>query len=126
MTENYLIETKNNGEVRISEDVIATIAVVAAESVEGVVDMQSNLKYSVTEMFGVKNQNKGVKVSIGEKEAVIDTFITVEYGKNIVEVCKEVQVKIKEAVESMTDLEVVEANIHVSGIALPDKEKARL
>ncbi|CDZ74445.1 Hypothetical protein ING2D1G_0251 [Peptoniphilus sp. ING2-D1G] len=125
MTENYLIETKSDGEVRISEDVIATIAVVAAESVEGVVDMQSNLKYSVTEMLGVKNLNKGVKVSIGEKEAVIDVFITVEYGKNIVEICKEVQVKIKEAVESMTDLEVVEANIHVSGIAVPDKEKAR-
>lgn len=125
MTDNYLIETKGDGEVRISEDVIATISIVAAESVEGVVEMQPNLKYSVTQMLGVKNLNRGVKVSIGEGEAVIDTFITVLYGINIVDVCKLVQEKIKEAVENMTDLEVVEVNVHVSGIALEDKEKVK-
>lgn len=125
MTDNYLIETKGDGEVRISEDVIATISIVAAESVEGVVEMQSNLKSSVTQMLGVKNLNRGVKVSIGEEEAVIDVFITVLYGINIVDVCKIVQEKIKEAVENMTDLEVVEVNVHVSGIALEDKEKVK-
>lgn len=125
MTDNYLIETKGDGEVRISEDVIATISIVAAESVEGVVEMQSNLKSSVTQMLGVKNLNRGVKVSIGEEEAVIDVFITVLYGINIVDVCKLVQGKIKEAVENMTDLEVVEVNVHVSGIALEDKEKVK-
>ncbi|WP_019132633.1 Asp23/Gls24 family envelope stress response protein [Peptoniphilus obesi] len=125
MTDNYLIETKGDGEVRISEDVIATISIVAAESVEGVVEMQSNLKSSVTQMLGVKNLNRGVKVSIGEEEAVIDVFITVLYGINIVDVCKLVQEKIKEAVENMTDLEVVEVNVHVSGIALEDKEKVK-
>lgn len=125
MTDNYLIETKGDGEVRISEDVIATISIVAAESVEGVVEMQPNLKSSVTQMLGVKNLNRGVKVSIGEGEAVIDAFITVLYGINIVDVCKLVQEKIKEAVENMTDLEVVEVNVHVSGIALEDKEKVK-
>ena len=125
MTDNYLIETKGDGEVRISEDVIATISIVAAESVEGVVEMQSNLKSSVTQMLGVKNLNRGVKVSIGEEEAVIDVFITVLYGINIVDACKLVQEKIKEAVENMTDLEVVEVNVHVSGIALEDKEKVK-
>ncbi len=125
MTDNYLIEIKGDGEVRISEDVIATISIVAAESVEGVVEMQSNLKSSVTQMLGVKNLNRGVKVSIGEEEAVIDVFITVLYGINIVDVCKLVQEKIKEAVENMTDLEVVEVNVHVSGIALEDKEKVK-
>lgn len=125
MTDNYLIETKGDGEVRISEDVIATISIVAAESVEGVIEMQSNLKSSVTQMLGVKNLNRGVKVSIGEGEAVIDAFITVLYGINIVDVCKLVQAKIKEAVENMTDLEVVEVNVHVSGIALEDKEKVK-
>lgn len=126
MTDNYLIETKDNGEVRISEDVISTISIVAAESVEGVVEMQSNLKSSVTQMLGVKNLNRGVKVSIGEEQASIDVFITVLYGVNIVDVCKLVQKKIKEAVENMTDLEVVEVNVHVSGIALEDKDKDKV
>jgi uncharacterized alkaline shock family protein YloU len=126
MTDNYLIETKDNGEVRISEDVISTISIVAAESVEGVVEMQSNLKSSVTQMLGVKNLNRGVKVSLGEEQASIDVFITVLYGVNIVDVCKLVQKKIKEAVENMTDLEVVEVNVHVSGIALEDKDKDKV
>ncbi|WP_138159743.1 Asp23/Gls24 family envelope stress response protein [Peptoniphilus catoniae] len=125
MTDNYLIETSGEGEVKITEDVISAISTVAAESVDGVVNIQSDLKSSVTEMFGVKNTSKGVKVDIGEKEAIVEIFITILYGKNIVEVCKNVQDKVKEAVENMTDLEVVEVNVHVSGIALPDKEKAR-
>ena len=125
MTDNYLIETSGEGEVKITEDVISAISTVAAESVDGVVNIQYDLKSSVTEMFGVKNTSKGVKVDIGEKEAIVEIFITILYGKNIVEVCKNVQDKVKEAVENMTDLEVVEVNVHVSGIALPDKEKAR-
>ncbi len=125
MSEKYLVDAMNDGNVKIADDVIATIAAVAAEGVEGVVEMQSTLKASVTDMLGVKNLARGVKVSVGEQEAVIDMFITVLYGKNIVEICKNVQEKVKEAVENMTGLDVVEVNIHVSGIALTEKEKAR-
>ncbi|RVU54958.1 Asp23/Gls24 family envelope stress response protein [Anaerosphaera multitolerans] len=125
MSDNYLIDGVNNGDVKISEEVIATIAVVAIEEIEGVVEMQSSLKTSVTDMLGVKNLSKGVKVSIGENEAVIDAFITVEYGKNIIELGKEVQKNVKEAVENMTGLDVVEVNVHISGIAMADKEKAK-
>ncbi|EFI42052.1 alkaline shock protein 23 family protein [Peptoniphilus sp. oral taxon 386 str. F0131] len=125
MSEKYLVDAMSDGNVKIADDVIATIAAVATEGVEGVVEMQSTLKASVTDMLGVKNLARGVKVSVGEQEAVIDMFITVLYGKNIVEICKNVQEKVKEAVENMTGLDVVEVNIHVSGIALTEKEKAR-
>lgn len=125
MSDNYLIDDVNNGNVKISEEVIATIAVVAIEEVEGVVEMQSTLKTSVTDMLGVKNLSKGVKVSIGEREAVIDVFITVEYGKNIIDIGKNVQEKVKEAVETMTGLDVVEVNVHVGGVAMENKEKVK-
>lgn len=87
--------------------------------------MQASLKSSVTDILGVKNVGRGVKVSVGEQEAVIDTYITVEYGRNIVGIAKVVQEKVKEAVENMTGLEVVEINVHVSGIAVSEKEKVR-
>ena len=125
MTDNYLIETKGDGEVRISEDVIATISIVAAESVEGVVEMQSNLKSQVSDIFSAKNLNKGAKVNLGEKEALVDIYVTVEYGKKIVDICKEVQRVVKQAIENMTDLSVVEVNVHVSGIAVEKEEKLR-
>lgn len=125
MAEKYLIDTKSDGNVKISDDVIATIAVVAAESIDGVVEMQSNLKASVTDMLGVKNHARGVKVNVGEKEAIIDMYLTVVYGKNIVEIAKNVQEKVKEAFENMTDLEVVEVNVHISGIAVAEKERVK-
>lgn len=127
MSEKYLLDTTNDGEgnIKIDDDVIATIAAVAAEQVEGVVELQSTLKASVTDMLGVKNLSKGVKVNVGEQETIIDIYVTVEYGKNIVEISKVVQEKVKEAIETMTSLEVVEVNVHVSGIAIVDKEKVR-
>lgn len=127
MSEKYLVDavTEGEGNIKISDDVIATIAAVATENVDGVVELQSTLKASVTDMLGVKNLAKGVKVNVGEEETVIDLFITVEYGKNLVEISKVVQEKVKEAIETMTSLNVVEVNVHVSGIAMVDKEKVR-
>ncbi|MDO5715059.1 MAG: Asp23/Gls24 family envelope stress response protein [Tissierellia bacterium] len=125
MTNKYLIDDVTAGNVKISDDVIATIASVAAENVEGVVKMQSNLKSSVTEMLGSKNLTRGVKVNVGEKEALVDMYITVEYGNRIIDICKQVQSKVKEAIENMTDLDVVEVNIHVSGISVPEEDKVK-
>lgn len=125
MSDKYLIDDMSEGNVKISDDVIATIATVAAENVEGVVKMQSNLKSSVTEILGTKNLTHGVKVNVGEKEALIDMYITVEYGLKIVEICRNVQQKVKEAIETMTDLDVVEVNVHISGIAIAEEERLK-
>ena len=83
MDNKYLIdESSVEGNVKISDQVIATIASVAAEKVDGVVKMQSNLKSQVSDIFSAKNLNKGAKVNLGEKEALVDIYVTVEYGKN--------------------------------------------
>jgi len=120
----YLIDgNQAEGTVKISEDVIATIASVAAESVEGVVKVGSNFKSQVSDILNTKNFNKGVKVNIGERETIIDVYITIEYGIKIVDVCEMVQQKVKEAIENMTDFDVVEVNVHLSGIAVKSSEK---
>ena len=87
--------------------------------------MQSNLKSQVSDILSAKNLNKGAKVNLGEKEALVDIYVTVEYGKKIVDICKEVQRVVKQAIENMTDLSVVEVNVHVSGIAVEKEEKLR-
>ena len=72
MDNKYLIdESSVEGNVKISDQVIATIASVAAEKVDGVVKMQSNLKSQVSDIFSAKNLNKGAKVNLGEKEASV-------------------------------------------------------
>lgn len=123
MSDKYLVDFESEGNIKIADDVIAKIAAVAANSVDGVIESTLSFKAGVADMFGVKNTTKGVKVSVGESEAIIDMYVTIEYGKNLVEICKIVQAKVKEAVENMTGLNVIEVNVHVSGISIVQKDK---
>lgn len=113
-------EAEING-INISEEVVATIASIAASEVNGVASMNGGFVGGLSEMLGKKT--KGVKVQVGEKETVIDINITVEYGARIPDIAWEVQNKVKTQVESMTGLNVVAVNIHVQGVNLPKKNK---
>lgn len=124
MDNKYLVNgNEAEGKVKISEDVIATVASVAAENVDGVVKVGFNFKSQVTDILNTKNFNRGVKVNIGERETIVDVYITIEYGIKIVEVSERVQEEVKEAIENMTDFDVVEVNVHISGIAVKNSEK---
>ena len=117
--ENTLVEITNAtemGDIRISEEVVAIIASVAAMEVEGVAGMSGGIAGGIAEILGRKNLSKGVKVEVGEKEAAIDVYVIVEYGSRIPEVSWNVQEKVKQRVEAMTGLNVVEVNIHIQGI----------
>lgn len=71
MDNKYLIdESSVEGNVKISDQVIATIASVAAEKVDGVVKMQSNLKSQVSDIFSAKTLIKVPKL-IWEKKKLL-------------------------------------------------------
>ncbi len=109
------------GSVKISEEVVAIIAGIAATDVPEVAGMSGGIVGGIAEILGRKNLSKGVKVEVGEKEAAIDLYIIVEFGARIPEVAWNVQEKVKTAVQAMTGLSVVEVNIHVQGVNF-DKE----
>ena len=77
----------------------------------------------IAEMLGRKNFAKGVKVEVGEKEAAVDLYIIVKYGVRIPDVALAAQENVKQAIENMTGLSVVEVNIHVQGVGFPDDEE---
>ncbi|MFZ3132261.1 MAG: Asp23/Gls24 family envelope stress response protein [Desulfosporosinus sp.] len=112
------LEKENSlGSIRIADEVVEVIAGLAASEVEGVVGMSGGLVGDLAHMLGRnKNLSKGVKVEVGEHEVAVDLFIVVEYGVSIPEVALCVQESVKEAIESMTGLKVVEANVHVQGV----------
>lgn len=113
----------DTGKIRITDDVVAVIAGIAATEVEGVAGMSGGIVGDVAEILGRKNLTKGVKVEVGQIEAAMDLYVIMEYGYRIPEVAWNIQEKVKEAVESMTGLRVVEVNIHVQGVNIvkPDK-----
>lgn len=122
MTENTGEEKNKYGTVKIANDVVSVIAGLAATEVDGVAGMSGGITRDITEMFGMKNLSKGVKVEVGEKEAAIDLFIIVEYGMKISDVARNVQENVKNKVETMTGLRVVEVNVNVQGVNIPKEE----
>ena len=112
------VEEINESEgIKISNDVIAVIAGVAASEVPGVSSMAGGLTGGLTEALkGKKNLAKGIKVEATETTAKIDVNIIVEYGSRIPDVAFEIQNRVKKSVESMTGLKVNEVNVHVQGV----------
>lgn len=119
MTDFLNDEKVKYGTVKIANEVVAIIAGLAATEIDGVLGMSGGITGDITEMLGMKNLSKGVKVEVGEKESAIDIFIVVEYGSRISEVAKLVQQNVKDTVETMTGLNVIEVNVHVQGVIIP-------
>ena len=119
-TNQEIVDTQEVNEaegIKISNDVIAVIAGVAASEVPGVSAMAGGLTGGLTEALkGKKNLAKGIKVEATEQTAKIDVNIIVEYGSRIPDVAFEIQNRVKTSVESMTGLKVNEVNVHVQGV----------
>lgn len=112
------------GQVRISDDVVSTIASMAASEVDGVAGMSGGLVSGLTEMLGKRNPSRGVRVEVGERATIIDLYLMVDYGVRIPTVAQRVQEKVKQVVEDMTGLKVAAVNIHIQGVAFPSEERA--
>ena len=114
----------DSNEIKIADDVVATIAGIAVAEVPGVAEMAGGFAGGITEVLsGKKNLAKGIKVEVGEKDTKIDVNIIVEYGVRIPDVAFEIQNRVKKAVETMTGLTVVEVNVHVQGVNTEPKEE---
>lgn len=117
MAENkeYLTQKEDNGNINISEEVIASIAAVAATEVEGVSSV-GNASKDITEFLGKKSASKGVKLVIEEETIIVDIYVNVKYGSVVPTVAKYVQDNVASAIESMAGLTVSAVNVHVSGV----------
>lgn len=119
-----IIGGSNTGSVKIANDVVATIAGLAATEIEGIAGMSGGIAGGIAELLGRKNLTKGVKVEVGESEVAIDVYIIVEYGSIIPQVAQKVQDKVKNAVESMTGLKAKFINVHIQGVTFPQGHPA--
>ena len=115
---------ENDGKIVFAEDVVATIATLAAAEVDGVYGMSGTAFEGIGEKLGKKNYTKGIKVEVGTVECAVDMSIIVRYGFRIQEVCRNVQLAVKNAIETMTGLKVVQVNITVNSIVFAKETPA--
>lgn len=105
------------GNVKISMEVVATIAGIAASQISGVSGMYQSFAGGIAERLGgKKNPSKGVKVEMTGNNAKIDIYIVVDFGVRIPELAWEIQENVKNNVETMTGLVAESVNIHIEGV----------
>ena len=117
----------SHGVTTIDENVVAKIAGMAAREVPGVYDMGNAVRRAfsaVTDRIPNAQTNVagGISVQKGETQAAVDVTVVVEYGVSIVEVANAIRRNIIEQIEGTTGLEVVEVNIDVTDVHLPDDD----
>ena len=130
--ENKQPEVKLNenpeGTVSFATDVVATIAGLAANEVEGVAGMSSrNNNSSFADILTRKssrNYTKGVKVDIANNKVAVDVTIIVDYGSPVPDVAKSIQENVKKAIETMSGLDVLNVDVHVQGVSFEKENKA--
>ena len=117
MGDNYISCKAENGSINISEDVISTMVRTAITEIDGIAGISNTAGAELAELIGIKTVSKGIKVQIVDDTIKVDAVILVRYGCNIVNVAKEVQNSVTEAVQAITGIDKAEVNVHVSGVA---------
>ncbi|WP_406729328.1 Asp23/Gls24 family envelope stress response protein [Streptomyces sp. GD-15H] len=123
------IPAENRGNTTIADTVVAKIASMAAREVPEVYNLGAGMARAFGAMRervpgGSSSITQGVKVEVGERQAAVDLALVVHYGAAIAETASDVRTNVITAIERMTGLEVVEVNVAVDDVRLPDEEEA--
>ena len=78
--------------------------------------MAGNITNGLVGKLGMKNLSKGVKVEVTEEHVSVDLSLNIRFGYNIPEVSKNVQERVRAAIENMTGLTVLDVNIRIAGV----------
>lgn len=116
----------DTGKNIIADVVVQKIAGIATREVPGVHDLGGGAQrafHAVRERIpgATTNVAQGVGVEVGDAEAAVDLDIVVTYGVAIDEVASGIRRNVISAVERMTGLSVIEVNINVVDIDVPDE-----
>ncbi len=110
------------GEIRIADDVVASIAGIAALEVEGVASIVGNITNEAISKVGRRALSKGVAVEVEGSVVSVRIALIMDYGYNIPVTSKKVQERVKNSIESMTGLEVSDVSIRIAGIDTSKQE----
>ena len=123
------MENVNNestiGIVKISDEVVSVIAEIAADEIQGIVEVPHGVSSNISQILKGKKASSGksVKVTLEEDKAIIELNVAVECGMKIPDIVSAVQENVKKTVEAMTGLKVDKVNVNVQNIYVPKQEQ---
>lgn len=104
------------GRINMADDVVAAIAGITARKVSGIHDLGRSRLIP----FGDKPPGHGVGVEMGKEEVALDLEVVIEHGCDIRQTCGQLRRLIARDILKMTGRKVVEVNVDVIGIEVPD------
>ncbi len=113
------------GQMSITEQVIASIAGIAATQVEGLAGMRGGMTDDLVAILGEDRQRKGVLTQRGDGSVQLALNVVVQYGYPIHEVARQLQARVKTEVEEMTGLTVSAVDVYVQDLQLPPGEELK-
>lgn len=115
----------DQGQTAIADVVVQKIAGLATREVPGVHALGGGTARAFSAIReripgATASAGQGVSVEVGEKQAAVDLQVVVEYGVSIADVSRSIRRGVVTGVEHMTGLEVVEVNVAVTDLHLPE------
>ena len=112
----YITQVLENGNLMISEDVIAAIITETVAEIDGIGSLAVKPVSEFADLIGM-NWGKGMKIAIAEDNSVaIDCDILVKFGYSVIDVAESAQQAVAAAVEGTASVKVSNVNINICGI----------
>lgn len=113
MDENKILHNDKNGEIKVSNEVISVISGMALNDIEGVYSIAEDKE---TGNYSKKLLTKGIIIDYKDEVVNVTVKIIVKYGFDVNEVARNVQLKVKDALENMIGFKVKDIAVVVSGV----------
>ncbi|GBC75997.1 Alkaline shock protein 23 [bacterium HR07] len=106
------------GHVSIAEEVVSSIASIAAQEVEGLSGLKGTVADGLAALLSGEKR-RGVAAQLSEDQSIrIRLKAVIRYGYPIHEVAQKVQAKVKQEIEGMTGLRVSAVDVYVQELDL--------
>ena len=123
MNNDIMNNDLSKDKIHIADEVLANIAALSVGKVPSIIPSTTGVGEGLAGFLGMKNPSKGIKVETSESGVSIDVYVNMEYGCKINAVGKQLQNTVREDLEEMTGLKVLQVNVHVLSINAKDTQR---
>lgn len=119
--------TNEFGRIELSTEALSAIAGYAARECYGIVGVAArSVPDGIAELLGLESIHRGVEIRIEDDEfVVVNLFVIVEYGVNILQVARNVMEQVRHRLEQLSGLTVRQVNVHVQGVRVAESDRRR-
>jgi uncharacterized alkaline shock family protein YloU len=104
------------GKVTIAPNVLVTIVQKTTAAEPGVAQLCDNVP-GVKRFLGLHTVGRGVEVSVEENSVTVDVYLAARRGVDLLQMGRNLQNQIIEAIQNIVGMQVCEVNIHIEDIA---------